>query len=271
MKLATMQPKRLLIGFLFAFSTLFLSACAIRPVQSAFDMNNVVTHEMEFEDFEEVEVSDAFAVQIRQGDSYQVTIEVDDISDQYLRVTQHGDTLEIGLRPRFGIFFWHPNPVLRAEITMPAIEAITARDASTVEVNGFSSDQETRFEVADASSLEGEIDTGDTRLIAADASEIDLEGNRRDVEIEASDASEITLRGAGQNVDISASDSSEVNLAEFTVEDASVEVRDASNVTLDARGTLDVEASDASKVVYYGNPIMGDISTSDGSSIEARR
>lgn len=270
MKHVIMQPKRLIFGLLLVAGSLFLSACAIRPIQSAFGEPNLVTEEMDFEDFDAVEVNDAFAVQIRQGDEFRVTVEVDEISASYLRVTQRGNTVEIGLRPRAGIFFWLANPVMRAEIIMPSLSAIAANDASRVEVSGFRSDAEARFEVSDASTLEGEVDTGDAWFAASDASRIVLDGNHLDVEIEARDASRVTLHGAGRNASIVAADASHVDLADFPVHDARIEAEDASSVTVDAAGKLDVEASDASHVSYYGEPAMGDISTSDGSSLEAR-
>jgi hypothetical protein len=254
---------------LFTVGTLLLSACIAAPVASG----NITKQEMDFEDFDEVEVSDAFTVQIRQGDEYRVTIEVNEESLNYLDVNQRGDRLEIGLLPRPFFFFWAFTfrPVLRAEVTMPTLVSITARDASNVDVSGFSTDEEVRIEVSDASSLEGDIETGETRLSASDASEIDLEGNRQDIEIEASDSSEIRLVGEGRNATIRATDASEVDLSDFPLQNATIEARDASDVTVDLSGTLDAEASDASHVTYYGEPAMGHTASSDGSSIVGRQ
>jgi hypothetical protein len=259
-----------MVGFLLLLivGSLILSGCTASPLTSS----NITRQEMDFEDFDEVEISDAFTVQIRQGDEYQVTIEVDEESLNHLEINQRGDRLEIGLLPRPFVFFWLFNfrPVLRAEVTMPTLAAITARDASNVDVSGFRTDEEVRIEVADASSLEGDFETGETRLIASDASEIDLEGNRQDIEIEASDASEIRLVGEGRNAIIRAADASTVDLSDFPLQDATIEARDASDVTVDVAGTLDAEASDASRITYYGAPTMGNTSSSDGSSIVGR-
>jgi hypothetical protein len=263
-----MRHSKLWLVSIFIVGSLFLSACTAAPFQVG--SRDVVTQEMEFSDFNEVEVSDAFTVQIRQGDEYRVTIEVDEATLDYLEVNQRGDTLEIGLRPRTFFLFWIWNSTQRAEITMPNLVGIRARDASKIDVSGFNTDGEVRIEVSDASSLEGEIASGDARLRVSDASEVDLEGNRQNVEIEASDASKVRLTGEGQDATIRARDASKIDLSDFPLRDVSIEASDASNVTVDVSGTLDVEASDASRVVYYGTPTMGNTSSSDGSSITGR-
>jgi hypothetical protein len=249
-----------------------LASCLAAPFQGG--MNDLFGQEMNFDDFDRVKVSDAFNVEIRQGDGYQVNIEVDDSIRDYLEVNQRGDTLEIGLRPRGISLFW----IFRifsgkqnAEITMPTLVGIEANDASRVDVSGFRTDAEARFVVSDASRLTGEIDTGDTELIARDASRIELEGNRGDVEIEASDASHVRLVGEGRNATLAASDASRIDLEGFSVQDATIEAHDASRVTVDVSGQLDAEAADASRITYYGDPTVGNTRSSDGSRIESGR
>ena len=261
------RPQIWSIALLFVASSLLLSACA-SPLQAI--MGGVVTQEIEFDNFQAVEVNDAFHVEIRQGDEYRVSIEIDEATLPYLEVNTSGDTLQIGLRPRLDFFLWNFNSTLRAEITMPTLVGVTAHDASHVNVSGFNTDGEATFEVSDASSLKGEINTGDTWLSAHDASKIVLEGNRGDVEIEVNDASHVTLIGEGQNAKIRAANASHVDLSDFAVEDAEIEVHDASNVTIDVSGTLDAEASNASHISYYGNPTIGELHNSDASAIDAR-
>jgi hypothetical protein len=250
---------------------LLLASCIAAPFQGG--MNNLFGEEMDFEDFDRVVISDAFRVDIRQGDAYQIRFEVDDVTRDYLEVTQRDDTLEIGLRPRGISLFW----IFRifssrqyAEIVMPTLVGIEANDASTVDVSGFRSDAETRIEVNDASRLTGDMDTGNIRLIARDASKIELDGSRGDVEIEASDASSVRLAGEGRNITIRAADASRVDLNDFPVQDATITAQDASHVTVDVSGELNAEAEDASRITYYGDPTVGNTTSSDGSRIEAR-
>jgi hypothetical protein len=267
---ANSQPQRRihLLALVLVLIILALAACINAPFQGG--MGGVETLEMEFDDFDEVAISDAFRVEIRQGDEYRVTLEVDDVTRDYLEVNQQGSTLQIGTRPRFFSFFWIFNATQRAEIVMPTLVGLEVSDASHVTVSGFRTDADARFEVSDASNLSGDIETGDTLITASDASRVDLVGDRQDVEIEARDASRVRLEGEGRDVDIRASDASHVDLADFSARDADIEASDASHVTVDASGQLEADAQDASSVAYYGDPTVGDTRTSDASRIESR-
>src|SRR4051812_24577568 len=76
--------------------SLLLTACLGMPGVGA----NVVTKEMDFADFDKLEISDAFTAHVTQGDEYKVTIEIDEDSLPYLDAHQQGDTAIIGLLPR---------------------------------------------------------------------------------------------------------------------------------------------------------------------------
>ena len=69
---------------------------------------------------------------------------------------------------------------------------------------------------------------------------------------------------------IDASGASSVDLGGFPVNDANVEASGASNVTVNARGKLDVNASGASHVYYLGSPTLGKVDTSGASSIKRK-
>ena len=55
-----------------------------------------------------------------------------------------------------------------------------------------------------------------------------------------------------------------------TPADANVEASGASEVTVNASGRLDADASGASDVYYLGSPILGRIDTSGASSVERK-
>lgn len=69
---------------------------------------------------------------------------------------------------------------------------------------------------------------------------------------------------------VNASGASTVDLTDFPVGDARVDASDASRVTVNVNGTLDVDASSASKVMYLGNPTMGSIDLTGAASVEAK-
>ena len=188
----------------------------------------LVTRDMDYRDFTKLEVSHAFAVDLVQSRSYSVVITTDDNVIDEVEVTKFGNTLRIGLKE---IFINIQGVTLRAEVSMPTLEAL---------------------DLSGATSLKGEMDTGDVRF-------------------ELSGASRLTLDGTGGDMRIDASGASHADLSDFVVEDADVEVSGASRATVNVTGRLDVDASGASHVDYLGDPILGRIDTSGASSVSPAR
>lgn len=236
------RQRLLLVGFLLIA---LLVGCTEMLTTGSGD---VVTLEKSFRDFEEVEISSAFTVDIRQGDRYSVIIRVDDNLERYLDVTKIGKTLRIGLKP--GAFSFH-HVTLEAEITMPVLTGLGLSGASEASISGFESSKAFTADLSGASSLEGELEAGD-------------------VDLDVSGASDVTLRGSGSDLTAEASGASSIDLSEFAVEDARLDLSGASDITVNSSGKLDVEASGASDVYYLGEPTIGNLETSGASSIARR-
>ncbi len=250
-----MKGKLYISGFVLILSALILSGCC--PFPGPFDLIRrevsisgsgvVVGAEWSITGFEKVDVSHAFTVDIRQGDTFRVATSVDENVADYLQVVKQGDTLRIGLKPGTMV----TNATLQAEVTMPELTGLDVSGASHVAIAGFKSPEALNVDVSGASSLRGDIEAGDARF-------------------DVSGASNATLTGSGQDVTIDASGASEADLADFAVADAVVEASGASNVTVNASGRLDANASGASHVYYLGSPALGTIDSSGGSSIESK-
>jgi hypothetical protein len=232
-----------------AFIGLAALACSVTlPIPSVNTITgsgNVVSTTEDYSGFTRLEISSAFKATVQQGDSFSVVIRTDDNLVPYLRITQSGDTLQIGLET--GINFLS-NPTLEADITMPALSGIQANGASRATVSGFSSSDSLQVEASGASSVSGDIQAGDTS-------------------VSVSGASKVSLSGSGGNLNVEASGASTVDLEGFTGSDVKVVVSGASKATVNPSGTLDVEASGASHVTYLGNPTMGSVNTSGASTV----
>lgn len=59
-----------------------------------------------------------------------------------------------------------------------------------------------------------------------------------------------------------------VNLIDFPVVNAEVNASNASKVTINPSGTLDVRARDRSRIYYLGSPTLGRIDTDGSSSVK---
>ncbi len=225
---------------------ILLAGCAVITIEGS---GEVLTQEEGISGFDKVNVSHGFDVEIRQAESYGVTIRVDENIVEYLQVTKRGDMLEIGLKPRntYNI----KDATMEAEVTMPELTGLELSGSSDALITGFGSAKDLTVVLSGSSSLQGDIDAGNVR-------------------IDVSGSSDVLLTGSGQDLAVEASGSSDVELADFPVADADVEASGSSDVNIHASGTLTADASGGSRVRYLGNPTLGRVDTSGGASVERR-
>ncbi|UCF96353.1 MAG: DUF2807 domain-containing protein [Spirochaetaceae bacterium] len=209
----------------------------------------IVTENFDIRGFNRVDVSHAFQVEIVQGGSYEIEVRVDENLQPHLRVERRGDTLVIGLKPAISLNT--RNVTMEAKVRMPDLRGIQASGASDLRISGFSSAGDFEADLSGASFLEGDI-------------------TARDVDIEASGASKIRLQGRARDLRLDLSGASNLDLGDFPAEDADIELSGASEVEVVLNGTLDIDASGASRLYFGGNPTMGRIDLSGASSIKRR-
>ena len=205
---------------------------------------NVVTQEEDFSGFDNLEVSHAFRVTIRQGDAYRVVVRVDDNLVQYLRVSQVGSTVQIDLTSGVNV----QKATMEAEVTMPSLGELDLSGASSVTVTGFDTEEAFRANLSGASDLQGSIQAGDVRLDVSGASHVSLTGS----------AGDLTLNVSG---------ASNADLSEFRANDGEVEASGASTATVYAVGRLYLEATGASHIYYVGSPTIERVESSGSSTI----
>ena len=222
--------------------------CAIPlPLPALTGSGRVVTIKGDFTGFDRLEVSNAFQVEVEQGDVYHVTVRIDDSLEEYLLLDRQGDTLRIGLEP--GHTYNLGGATLRATVQMPELVGLGLSGASRATLEGFQSTKPLDVHVSGASQLCGEIEVGAGQF-------------------KASGTSQIRLVGSGSDVAVDASGASQVDLSRFEVDDAEIEASGASTVSIHAAGRLDAHASGASRVRYRGEPSLGLIRTSGTSSVQ---
>ena len=203
------------------------------------------TQTYDYTDFACVDVGHAFSVKITRSDSYSISITAPENVFNVIQVSKVGETLKIGLTS--------PVPIrgAKAEITMPDLHALNFSGATKGTITGFSSSNDFDLKLSGASSLEGDIQAGDAMVMLSGASKAKLDGSANDIDINASGASGI-------------------DLSRFPVNNAQVLLSGASNGTVNLNGRLDADLSGASKLSYIGEPTMGDINTSGGSTLSKK-
>ena len=221
----------------------FVAVLGAALVYLWFLPGNLKTEEMEFSDFTAVEVGEAFEVSITQSSSYSVIITADEKIIDNVEVTQTENTLKIGMEP--GIY----TGTRKAEITMPELDKLILSGATRGTAEAFNSSNSFVLGLSGASSLEM------TNINVGDA------------EIEVSGASTLNARGTANDLVALVSGASNVDLSDFPVNDADVNLSGASRATINLDGRLDYDVSGASTLEYMGEPTMGDIHDSGGSTI----
>lgn len=222
------------------------------------------TEVMDFGDFTRVEVGYAFEVEIVQSDQFSVSITADDNLFEYIRVSQQGTTLKVGVKP--AVVF--RSATYRAEITMPELRYLEISGATRGTVSGFESVEDLDIEVSGASSLDMDgMVAGDTTFDVSGASTVVGEIIAQDVDFDISGASTVRLSGTAEDIRLDLSGASHVEMADLLVTSADIDFSGASSGTVHVDGSLDVELSGASSLTYLGNATLGDVDISGASSL----
>ena len=225
------------------------------------------TRELQFKDFTAVHIGSAFQSRITYSDSYRVSVTMDDNLFDYLQVTKEGDVLAIGLKS--GYEYHYSSLTLSAEIQLPDLRELQSGGATRNTIQGFNFSHEFVLRLSGASTTETtDMSVGDVEIEISGASTLSgkITANG-DAQFTLSGASTATVGGKANNLFISVSGASNTELSNFIVHNAKVNLSGASQATINLDGRLDAELSGASRLVYLGNPTLGDISVTGGSTI----
>jgi hypothetical protein len=207
----------------------------------------MVTQEFAFSGFDRVRASQAFQVDIRQGEAFEVVVRVDEKLVDHLAVRKVGDTLEIGLKPPNGTEIRDAR--MTAEVTMPELRGLDLSGASEARISDYESEKALDLELSGSSSLQANVEAGETRIDLSGASRATLSGSTRELQVRTSGASTGELR-------------------RFAAAEARIDASGASEIHVNAR-QLQAEASGASRVTYLGNPVVGRIEKSGSASVSS--
>ena len=240
------------------------AGCSSVPGGEVSGSGNAVTKEYDDSGFTGLRVDNAFAATVTRGDAFSVAVTVDDNLVEYLRVEVKGDTLRIGLDPGRS----YRGTTLKAEVTLPRLEALEVTGASTVDAQGFSSGDPLALEVsgAGATSLSG-VRAGDVTIDVSGAGHVTggLEAQGLDGEI--SGAGGVSLEGSAAGATLEVSGAGDLDLHLLTLQNADLELSGGSNASVRVTGTLNVEASGGAQLAYYGSPTLGRMELSGGAEV----
>jgi hypothetical protein len=195
------------------------------------------------QDFDRLEMGDAFDIEVRQGTFSAITARGDERNLDDLEVKTEGTTLVIRYNNQK-----NRKHTTYIEITMPTLVQVNFSGATKSTVTGFTDIESLRVSLSGASKSEIELD--------AAAIDVALSG-----------ASKLTLAGAGNELSANASGASELQAFGYAVAKADVNASGASRCKVSVSDALRAVASGASSIIYRGSPTV-DGDSSGGSTID---
>ncbi len=203
-----------------------------------------VDKEFDLSGFDEVELGDAFKIEIVQGETFKVKAHgtVRDINDLQLRVTNGRLT---------GKYEPGRNNRKRTEITiqMPKLNYLHLSGANKARFYGFEAENDTlELEVSGASELDALSTWKYLKLTVSGASEVTLEGTTPTIDAEISGVSKFhgnNLRAAEVHIDLSGVSKANVNVLQ----------------------QLTGSVSGNSELGYIGNPSVLNVAVQDNSKL----
>lgn len=220
----------------------------------------------------EITAKDAWCVNIIQDTVSYVELEYSAFLETYLKVTLEGSSLHISLSNSINM---PNNTVLYAAVHTPEVHKVHFADAVTAAMNGVLSRTSFTLVLEDASTCRGGqfYGTADLKLSGASKCvEFGFDGTTCKVEMEdASDLKcnlnvndlDMTVKGGSHVINywgdinsahVTVTDSSFLNMATNWINQMHIDVKSASEATVNVTETLEGSVQDASKLYYYGNP-----------------
>ena len=224
--------------------------------------------DFDYRNFTKIEAGYAFNIEVVKSDSYLVRVTIDDNLYEHLDISKQGDTLYLRLKPNYS----YTNVTRKATINLPDLEKMGLSGASQADISsGFSSTHTVDFDLSGASKVHiNSMKAGNTNFGLSGASKASGSIEMADGRFDLSGASSLELEGTGDDIDVQASGASHVKLADFPVVVADINLSGASDATINVSGRLDGNMSGASRITYLGNPTLGNVSASGGSTISQK-
>ncbi len=209
----------------------------------------LVTQQEDFIDFSSIDISSGFEVEISKSNSYALSITTDDNIIEYIQVSKTDNTLKV--RTQAGITY--ESITLQIEIEMPELDNIELSGGSQGTINDFVSSNVFFVDLFGGSQLEGSFTTTENV-------NFELFGGSQLIE----------FVGEANDAIIELSQGSQIDLSEFVVNNSNVNLRGGSQAIINLNGRLDANLIGGSALEYIGEPTLGDIEVSDGSTVNPK-
>ena len=252
-------------AILLAVSLVSLSGCI--DYNRTVGSKNIETRQFDYSGFKRIEVSNAFTVMITKSDIYAVVVTLNDNLFDDLDISMNGDTLQIGMKS----ISHFVNTTQHAEIALPELDSLTITGACHAEVTDFQSNGSINLEATGASGMViNSLKATDTTIKVIGASHLSGSLVTNNAYFNVTGASNINLTGSASKMQVNVIGASHAALTGFIVGDAAVTAVGASTAEVEVHGTLDINVSGVSTLVYGDSPKLGKVEVSGISTLRRR-
>lgn len=232
-------------------------------IEKSFDVHN----------FTQLEIGSAFQAVVVQSDEPKVVVTIDDNLMEFVRVTNIGGSLKVGIEAKTGI---KPSKPYSVAIAAPVLASLRASGAVNVSLENTRKEKTLDLEVSGSSTVRGGLKAEILELSVNGASTIELKGSAQRANVSASGASALKLKeleisrgmlnatGAStadvvirsdHPVEVKVSGSSTLH-GVIEAQDLELDASEASHVKLSARArTMNLKATHASSLELDANEI----------------
>lgn len=216
---------------------LTLSGCSLALGVTSNAINgsgNLVSRDFDFTGFETIDAGSNFRVDVRRGDGFAVKVTSDDNMIDNLKVTSSGGKLTLDIKPGN----WSLNNVtMKAEVTLPALKAITARANAVVRFDQFEPAVFT-LDLSGNAIAEGTVNAGKVDVTA------DGNGQAR-------------LSGATDHLDVRGKGNAILTLRQLAAKQVTADMSSNAMATVSASQSLDYALNGNAGLTYSGGAKLG--------------
>ena len=215
------------------------------PVGSALNgSGKIIDRSIDIGDFDSVEARGVLDLEIVGSASFQVTLSTDENLINRVLFSLEGKILKINIEAPATFL---PTG-LKVKIAMPELKNLNLNDEARATISILKTVPSLNLVLAGGSSLNG--------TLTADSTNFFLSGQ-----------SQVSLRGKSNMLELDVAGGSQLDLGNFLLSGANVKLREASTAVLNVDGDLNIVLKDASRVIYFGNPLIKNTSITGDSSM----
>jgi len=229
----------------------------------SLDYNDFVTGDLNFKDFTSLDVDCAIRVEVTQSEKYKVAIWASQTMQDYVSASKSGNTLKLTLKSQN----FNARPIVTARITMPHINRLRLGGATNATVRGFNTEESLNLNLSASSMLDIETIAKTINTEISGASRLTGKVLIDEADFILSGASRVVLNGSAVNLTLGAWGASKAEMEDFILQDAGINLKGASEATINVKGKLAIDLSSGSRLTYTGNPMINSISVTGASSL----